>query len=124
MGNPFVHIELTTSDITKAKAFYSALFDWNLEDVPMGGGATYTMIKVGEGQVPGGAGGGMFQMREAPPMWIAYVAVADVKAACAKAKSLGATIVREVTEVPGMGWFAIFSDPQGAMLALWQAKGS
>jgi len=34
MANPFVHVELQTNDLAKAKAFYSRLFDWKLEDVP------------------------------------------------------------------------------------------
>ena len=29
MANPFVHVELMTGDVDKAKAFYEALFDWN-----------------------------------------------------------------------------------------------
>ena len=35
-------------DVGKAKSFYGQMFDWRLEDVPLGDG-TYTMIKVGEG---------------------------------------------------------------------------
>jgi hypothetical protein len=37
-----------------------------------------------------------------------------------KAKSLGAQVKRDVTEVPGMGWFSIIVDPTGAPLGLWQ----
>ena len=48
MGNPFVHVELMSTDVGKAKAFYGELFDWKLEDMDMGD-MTYTMIKVGEG---------------------------------------------------------------------------
>jgi predicted enzyme related to lactoylglutathione lyase len=117
MGNPFVHIELTTNDIGKAKTFYKSLFEWNLEDVPMGGGQTYTMVNVGEG-----TGGGMFQMEGAPIAWIPYVAVDDVARTTAKAKSLGATILKDKTEVPGMGWFSMFKDPTGAIIATWQQK--
>ena len=47
--------------------------------------------------------------------------VDDVKASTAKAKSLGAQVMRDVTEVPGMGWFSIIADPTGAHLGLWQA---
>jgi predicted enzyme related to lactoylglutathione lyase len=117
MGNPFVHIELTTTDINKSKSFYKSLFDWKLEDIDMQGGQTYTMIKVGEG-----TGGGMFQMAGAPAMWLPYVLVDDVKKTTEKAKSLGAKVVRDVTEIPNMGWFSILSDPSGAMIALWQAS--
>ena len=119
MANPFVHVELATTDINKAKSFYRALFDWQLEDVDMGGGMTYTMIKVGEG-----TGGGMMKhpMPGASSTWLAYVLVDDIKAATAKAKSLGAQVMRDITEIMGMGSFSIIIDPTGAMLAMWQPK--
>jgi predicted enzyme related to lactoylglutathione lyase len=118
MANAFVHIELNTSDIAKAKAFYGKLFDWSLSDVPAGPGATYTMIGVGEG-----TGGGMQQhpMPGAPSAWLAYAGVADIKAATEKARSLGATVMREPMEVMGHGWMSVIVDPTGATLALWQA---
>jgi predicted enzyme related to lactoylglutathione lyase len=117
MANPFVHIELATTDVDKAKSFYKALFDWKLDDMDMGGGMIYTMIDVGEG-----TGGGMMKhpMPGQPSAWLAYVNVDDIAAATATAKSLGATIVRDVTEVPNAGSFSIVIDPTGAALGLWQ----
>jgi predicted enzyme related to lactoylglutathione lyase len=117
MGNPFVHVELATTDIGKAKSFYQSLFDWQLQDVTFGDGMIYTMIDVGEG-----TGGGMMThpMPGAPAAWLAYTQVEDIAAATAKAKSLGATIVRDVTEVPDTGSLAIIQDPTGAYLGLWQ----
>jgi predicted enzyme related to lactoylglutathione lyase len=119
MANPFVHVELATTDVGKAKSFYQSLFDWKLNDMDMGGGMTYTMIDVGEG-----TGGGMMKhpMPGAPSAWLAYVNVDNVAAATAKAKSLGATVLRDVTEVPNAGSFSIIVDPTGAMLGLWQPK--
>jgi predicted enzyme related to lactoylglutathione lyase len=119
MGNPFVHVELMSNDVGKAKTFYGKLFDWTLEDMPMGGDMTYTMIKVGEG-----TGGGMMKnpIPGAPSAWMAYVLVDDVKTATAKAKSLGATVMKDVTEVMGAGFFSIITDPTGATLGLWQGK--
>lgn len=118
MANPFVHVELATTDVNKAKGFYGKLFDWQLEDTPMGS-ESYTMIKVGSG-----TGGGMMKqmMPGAPSAWLAYVAVEDINAATQKAKSLGATIIKDVTEVPGAGWFSIITDPTGAFLGLWKPK--
>jgi predicted enzyme related to lactoylglutathione lyase len=93
------------------------LFDWKLKDVDMGGGQTYTMVDVGNG-----TGGGMFEMPGAPIAWIPYAAVSDVAKSTDKARSLGAQILKEKSEVPGMGWFSIFRDPTGAMIALWEPK--
>ncbi|HZM08572.1 MAG TPA: VOC family protein [Methylocella sp.] len=119
MANPFVHVELTTSDPDKAKIFYGSLFDWKLEDVEMGAGFAYTMIGVGEG-----TGGGL--MKTPPPAvptaWLPYVLVGDVTAATAKAKSLGATVMKDVTEVPNAGSFSVILDPTGAAIGLWQPK--
>ncbi len=120
MANPFVHVELNTTDLTKAKAFYGQLFAWTLEDMPMGTEA-YTLIKVGDG-----TGGGMMKhpIPGAPSAWLAYVFVDDIAASTRKAKSLGATVVKDVTEVPGFGWFSIIVDPTGAALGLWKSKTS
>jgi predicted enzyme related to lactoylglutathione lyase len=119
MANPFVHVELNTTDIQKAKAFYSKLFAWMLEDVQMGPSGTYTMIQPGSG-----TGGGMLQhpMAGEPSRWLAYVHVDDINAATQKAQSLGAEIVKDVTEVPGAGWLSIIIDPTGAALGLWKPK--
>lgn len=119
MANPFVHVELNTTDVGKAKDFYGKLFEWTLEDVPMGVMGEYTIIRVGQGT----AGGIMkHPMPGAPSVWIPYVLVDDIAASTAKAKSLGAKIVRDVTEVPEMGWLSILMDPTGAVLGLWKPK--
>jgi uncharacterized protein len=118
MANPFVHVELMTTDVAKAKAFYTGLFDWKLEDIP---GMDYTIINVGEG-----TGGGIMRtvQPDSPSCWLAYVYVDDVADATEKARNLGATICKEVTEIPGVGWFSVITDPTGATLALWQMNPS
>src|ERR1700739_3085808 len=119
MANPFVHVALATTDVDQAKSFYRSLFDWQLQDMDMGGGMSYTMIGVGEG-----TGGGMMKhpVPGAPSGWLAYVLVDNVTAATGKAKSLRATGKRAVPEVPNAGSFSVIVAPTGAMLGLWQPK--
>jgi predicted enzyme related to lactoylglutathione lyase len=118
MGNPFVHIELNTDDVAKAKKFYKGLFDWKLADMKMGPGMVYTTIDAGKGKT----GGGMQKkpMPEAPNHWLSYVEVENIDKTVAKAKKLGANVVVERMEVPGMGALAVFFDPTGAALGLWE----
>jgi uncharacterized protein len=120
MPNPFVHVELATTDLGKAREFYQNLFDWKLEDMPMEDGAMYTLVEVGDNDY--GVGGGMMKapMPGMPSNWMAYVSVDDLEAATAKAKSLGGNVIRGITPVPGMGSFSIISDPTGAILGLWK----
>ena len=79
------------------------------------GTETYHLIQVGEGT----GGGIMKQMIPgAPSTWLAYVLVDDIVAATQKAKSLGATVMKDVTEVMGAGKLSIIIDPTGAPLGL------
>jgi uncharacterized protein len=120
MANPFVHIELHTGDLARAKDFYSSLFDWKLEDIPAPGGEMpYTMINVGEG-----TGGGMFAAPEGtePPHWLAYVGVDDIEASTRKARELGATVLQDVMEIGEYGRLSVIRDPTGAEIALWQPR--
>ena len=115
MANPFVHLELTTPDLAKAKEFYGKLVNWTFTDNDMGGGMVYSMVKPDDGP-----GGGMYTMPGAPTAWLAYIGVDDINAATTKATSLGATVVNGPQEVPGYGWMTILKDPTGAAIALWQ----
>jgi hypothetical protein len=120
MGNPFCHVELNTTNLPKAKAFYAKLFDWKLKDMPMGTpDDEYTIIKVGKG-----VGGGMMKQMipGAGSAWMPYVLVKDIDVATKKAKRLRAKIMKGVTEVEGMGWLSIIVDPTGAILGLWEPK--
>jgi uncharacterized protein len=114
VGNPFVHVELNTDQVDKAKAFYGELFDWKLQQAPE---MDYTMIDVGEG-----TGGGIFNTTgmPVPPGWFAYVGVDDVDAYTEKAKSLGAEVMAGPKQVGEMGKLTIFKDPVGAVFAIWQ----
>ncbi len=118
MSNIFAHTELNTTDVEKAKAFYGKLFDWTLQDVPMGD-FNYTLINI-----DGKTAGGMLKnpMPGVPSFWLSYILVDDIDATTAKAKSLGATVVKEVTEIPNTGWFSILQDPTGAGIALFKSK--
>ncbi|MGA2017945.1 MAG: VOC family protein [Opitutaceae bacterium] len=117
MGNPFVHVELNTNNVARAKKFYRGLFDWKLEDIESSAAGAYTLIGVGKG-----TGGGLMKnpIPGCPSFWLSYVLVTDIKVATRKAKRLGATVMKDVTEVTGMGWLSIIEDPTGAALGLWQ----
>ena len=117
MSNPFVHLELSTSDTAKAKAFYSSLFGWEFTDNDMGNNMIYSTFKPSSGP-----GGGLFSMPNMPTFWLAYVGVEDINAATEKAKSLGATIHKGPMEIPNIGWMTILADPTGATIAMFQPK--
>ena len=116
MANPFCHVELATENPGASREFYASLFDWKFEDSPSPVGV-YTHIKVGEG-----TGGGLMKklMPEAPNAWLAYVLVNSVDKTLSKARDLGAKVVVDKVSVPDMGAFAVFIDPAGAAIGIWE----
>jgi hypothetical protein len=119
MNHSFVHLELNTDDIDKARAFYGDVFGWSFNDVPMGN-QSYTQIAL-----PQPPGGGM-QVKPTPgtpTQWMPYVGVEDLHATLARARKAGARIVEDTLAVPGYGSLAIIVDPTGAALGLWEPEG-
>jgi predicted enzyme related to lactoylglutathione lyase len=108
--------ELMTTDLAAAKAFYSELLGWTLQDVKAGD-MDYTIVKAGDQEV---AGMMMIptDMKNMPPGWGAYVTVDDVDACITRAQSLGGKVCVSPQDVPGIGRFAIIADQHNAMLGL------
>ncbi len=117
----FVWYELLTSDVDAAKAFYTALIGWGTTDMSAGG-QPYTMWTVSEAPV-----GGLMALPDeakaagAPPHWLGYVSTSDVDATAAETSRLGGKVLKEPTDIPDMGRFAILADPQGAVFAVYKA---
>lgn len=115
VNGEFSWCELITNNVKAAKTFYTKLFGWETEEMPMPEGMKYTVIKAG-GK---GIGGIMKTPKEAkglPPMWVTYVTVDDVDKVVKKAEKLGAKIHVEPTDIPDVGRFAVLLDPQGAAI--------
>lgn len=116
----FAWYELMTTDPGAAEGFYTKVVGWGTQPFP-GMETPYTMWMNGEQPV-----GGLMLIPEeakaggAPPNWLLYVAVADADATVAKAASLGGRAEVGPREIPGVGRFAVLSDPQGAVFAILQ----
>jgi predicted enzyme related to lactoylglutathione lyase len=112
----FSWCELMTTDVDAAKRFYGELLGWSLADVPVSD-ASYTMITVG-GREIGGIMAIPRHVAGASPSWGAYVTVDDVDATAQKAQALGARTIVPPTDIPDVGRFFMFQDPQGAVLSV------
>ncbi len=113
----FTWNELNTRDPGAAKAFYSAVFGWEIAEHEMGEMGTYVEWKQGEDPM-----GGMMDMRgrvpdEVPPHWLTYFAVEDTDATVEKVKELGGGVAFGPIDIPA-GRFAVVHDPHGAMFAV------
>ena len=112
----FSWCELMTTDVDAAKRFYGDLLGWSMADMPVSN-TSYTVITVGGCEI----GGIMAIPRHvvgASPSWGAYVTVDDVDATAQKAQALGARTIVPPTDIPDVGRFYMFQDPQGAVLSV------
>ncbi len=109
-----VHVEFHVKDPKKVEKFYGSLFGWKFQEVP---GMNYSLFEA-PGGLPGGVGG------LEPGHWetgiINYIAVPSVDDYVKRIENAGGKILMPKLEVPGQGWFALFQDPAGTRMALWQ----
>ncbi len=120
-GN-FCWYELGTNDTKAATEFYTKLFNWNNVDIPLPGDmGVYTMLRLGDKEV-----GALYGLGEkqagTPPHWMPYVAVDSADEMAAKATKLGAQVIVPAFDVMDVGRMAVFIDPTGAALSVWEPK--
>jgi uncharacterized protein len=114
--NPISHVEWRTKNADRLKAFYGAVFNWKFKDSGMPG---YTMVDFGNKDIPAG---GIFALGDQPmPTGICNYATVDELGPHEDAiKGNGGTILMSNQEVPNVGWFTVFKDPDGNEFALWK----
>lgn len=110
-GKP-VHVEIAASDAGSAVTFYGDLFGWEFQPFP-GSPSEYHTAQSSED-----TGTAITASADAPPVRV-YYDVDDVRAAGARVTELGGS-AEEPLPVPGMGWFATCTDPEGNPFGLWQ----
>lgn len=119
-SHPIVHIEFPAHDTKAAGAFYAAVFDWKVET---DSAFDYTMF-----QAEGGPAGGFVQTGPAaepgmlstqPGDILLYIATNDIESSLRTVEMHGGSMVQPKTEIPGVGWFAVFTDPTGNRVGLF-----
>jgi predicted enzyme related to lactoylglutathione lyase len=112
----FIWHELHSTDVEKAKSFYTELLGWQTEAWP--GEQEYTIIKVGDK----GHGGFMAAQGEEPSHWLGHVFVEDTDEVARRADAAGGKTLFGPADIPEVGRFALISDPQGAIVSAFAPR--
>lgn len=119
----FSWTDISLPDPAAGVAFYSELFGWDAADQhDDDGNFIYTMFSkdgkdtAGMGELPA-----EMQNQGIPPMWLSYITVDDLVAAVSAVEANGGSVVAPTMDVMTAGRMALVADPQGAVVALWQA---
>ena len=116
-------MELATTDQSAAKKFYSDLFGWIPNDIPMGPSEFYTIFRLKDRDAAAGYTLRKDQqVQSVPPHWMLYIAGDNVDASARRAAELGGTILAQPFDVMDVGRMTVVVDPTGAHFCIWQAK--
>ena len=111
--------EVQTRDRDAALPFYEQVLGYETETADMGGGRGYVLLKVG-----GRPAAGLIEIEpewgDVPSNWSVVFEVEDADAAAAKARELGGAVLREPSDIPEVGRFAVLADPWGAVFQVIQ----
>ena len=114
MGNPVVHFEIGGHDAARTRAFYSELFDWDVQGDPSAYGLVDTRSEVG-------IRGGIMQTPPQVPAYLTfYVDVDDLDKYLMRAQELGGSKVLGPMVIGRIGAFAMFADPDGNLVGLFR----
>ncbi len=102
-----------TDDPGRAAAFYADVFGYEVDEIDLGGGEPFRVLKV-DGRGVAGVREHVPQMGNVPPHWSTVFQVADTDESVGKATELGGTVVMEPLDLPDIGRIAVLQDPVGA----------
>ncbi|HEX4229423.1 MAG TPA: VOC family protein [Bryobacteraceae bacterium] len=116
----FVWYELHTPDAGPAEAFYRGVLGWAAHDAGMPN-RRYTLVTVAGIPI-----GGLLQKPASgfasgeKAAWMGYIGVQDLDASLQHLKQANGVVHRTPEDIPGVGRFAVVSDPQGAIFVLFE----
>lgn len=105
--------DLRSTDPAAARDFYTALFGYRTDPVPMASADYMTFSRPDEEWPLGGMGEMMGAPDGTPSHWLVYFSVADADAAVAAAAAGGGTVLAPAFDSP-FGRLAVLADPFGA----------
>ena len=125
--NRVVHFEIQADNVERAKKFYENVLGWKIEKYMSeqdSGMMDYWLVMTGPDGTPG-INGGIYNRPSDDKLYTfdCTVEVKDIDKAIAAVKSNGGEIMRNKSELPGVGWFAGVKDTEGNRFALMQAVG-
>jgi predicted enzyme related to lactoylglutathione lyase len=116
-------VDLVTTDLEAATAFYTGLFGWETEDMPMpGGDGVYRFFRLG-GRDAAAAGPMPPEMaaQGIPSHWNVWVASDSADETVERAAAAGGQVLMAPTTLGPSGRLAMVADPGGAAVGVWQA---
>jgi len=112
-------IDMTTTDASGLRDFYSKVVGWRSQDVSMGDYSDFAMLPLHGDDAVAGICHALGENADLPTGWLIYIVVDDVAASAAACVEQGGEIVVAPRGLGG-GRFCVIRDPAGQTAALYQ----
>ena len=117
VANSPVWVDLSSTDAAKARDYYTKLFGWKVELAPEPDAGGYALAKLNGKDV---AGIGPVQTPEGPSAWMVYIGTMDADETAKQVEAAGGKVIAPPFDVLKSGRMAVFQDPVGAFISVWQ----
>ena len=108
------HIDIPVSDMARAQGFYSTLFGWEIAEPP--GFEGYPMWRA-PNQI---SGGGLAPRGEGFTQPRSYVETDSIEETLELVKANGGKVLMDKSPISETSWWAIFEDPDGNHVGLYE----
>jgi predicted enzyme related to lactoylglutathione lyase len=124
VDHTIVHFEIPADDPERAIAFYREVFGWQIHKDPHMDYWMLHTVATGPDRIPTspGSNGGLMKKMYPGQGVTNYFGVEDAEAAGKKIEAAGGVILVPKQHVPGHGYFVQFKDPEGNVMAVWEAE--
>jgi predicted enzyme related to lactoylglutathione lyase len=107
------HCEIPSTDLDKSKDFYHKVLGWDFK--PFGNG--YLLFNNHKGTMVGLR---LVDEVTKGDSTVFHVNMPEIDSILKRVKENGGAVKRTKTVIPAMGWYALFTDPDGNTMGLYQ----
>jgi predicted enzyme related to lactoylglutathione lyase len=122
-----VHFEIQADDVERAKAFYTAVFEWSFQDYSQVVNATYWGIVTGPEDQPG-INGGLLQRPTSTPAegqgansFLCTINISDYDETERRILDAGGKVALPKMALKGMAWQGYYLDTEGNTFGIHQS---
>ncbi len=120
------YFQIPADDINRAREFYKKVFGWEMQkwnnsEKPE---QEYWMFQTQDEKGNPGLGGGLMKRQSPQHSVTNFITISSIEEYSSKIEQSGGKIIMSKTEIPNMGFFAVFLDSENNMFGIYQDKES
>ncbi|MGN6823202.1 MAG: VOC family protein [Candidatus Nitrosocosmicus sp.] len=120
------YFQIPADDISRAKEFYNKVFGWEMQkwNNSENSEQEYWMFQTKDDEGNPGLGGGLMKRQSSQHTVTNFITVSSIEEYSSNIEQSGGKVIMPKTEIPNMGFFAVFLDTENNMFGIFEGKNS